>query len=156
MIPELHQLFWEMTGENVASTFFHAITREGTYCNHLTGVAAHPEFQCFKKMPVLLIADQRCSQIVVWGIDRVKEGYGEWADERVSYHFFPNYFCSDSTRHSPVYYLLNISDAVRQFFSHAPVPCRPQVMTVLQTNSNIWNYEQMTNISSLLSRISHF
>lgn len=131
-----------MTGENAASIYFQAITQEGTYCNHLTGVPFHPKFEDFKKMPVLLLADGRCSQIVVWGIDRVSENCEECADEEVFCNEFPLYFSQEGHRKSPSYYLLNIADAIRQFFEHAKVP-RPEVMTVLQTNTFLWNYDDM-------------
>ena len=131
-----------MTGENAASIYFQAIAQEGTYCNHLTGVPVHPQFEGLEKMPVLLLADKRCSQIVVWGIDRVAENFEEYVDEEVFSHKLPLYYAEESCRKSPSYYLLNIADAIRQFFEHAKAP-RPEVITVLQTNSFLWNYKEM-------------
>lgn len=130
-----------MTGENYASIFFQAIAMEGTYCNRLTGVPTHPQFVDFEAMPVFLFADERCSQIVVWGIDNVPQGHEEWVDEEVCYGIFP-FYClgGGKDRKSPVYYLMNIADAIKQFFQHTKVP-KPEVQTVLLTNSDMENYD---------------
>ena len=78
-------------------------------------------------MPVFLFADERCSQIVVWGLDNVPQGHPEWVDEEVNYGIFPFYCLGDGKeRKSPVYYLMNIADAIKQFFQHTKVP-KPEV-----------------------------
>ena len=132
-----------MTGENYASIFLQAIAMRGTYCNHLTGVPRHPQFVDFEAMPVFLFADERCSQIVVWGLDNVPQGHPEWVDEEVNYGIFPFYCLGDGKdRKSPVYYLMNIADAIKQFFQHTKVP-KPEVHTVLLTNSDMENADDV-------------
>lgn len=132
-----------MTGENYASIFFQAIAMEGTYCNRLTGVPKHPLFADFEAMPVFLFADERCSQIVVWGIDNVPQGLSDWVDEEVCYDIFPFYCVGNGKdRKSPVYYLMNIADAIKQFFERTKVP-KPEVHMVLLTNSEIENYDDV-------------
>lgn len=64
-------------------------------------------------------------------------------DEEVCYGIFP-FYClgGGKDRKSPVYYLMNIADAIKQFFQHTKVP-KPEVQTVLLTNSDMENYDDV-------------
>jgi hypothetical protein len=79
----------------------------------------------------------------VWGLDNVPQGHPEWVDEEVNYGIFPFYCLGDGKdRKSPVYYLMNIADAIKQFFQHTKAP-KPEVHTVLLTNSDMENADDV-------------
>lgn len=142
---KLHQLFSSFLTkyDNISNMFASALTSERCFCQSLTGIPCHKKFSCFaEEMSVYLLADANCSQIIIVGVEQIRP-LDELADEEMFSGEFPLYFTENSHRKSPVYYLMNIADAIELFFRKNNTNLNPKIMSVLITTSNIINHHDM-------------
>ena len=142
----LHTLFKKMSRRNVKGTLKKAYNMEGVYVGHLPFVVAYEPFQSLTTLPVLLLSDAEASQVVLIAIDLNQTSLNELADEDPFLGEFPLYFTENSHRKSPVYYLMNVADALRQFFDEKQGTKNPEILSVLVTSSNIINYDDMAEV----------
>lgn len=110
---------------------------------HLPAFVGFEPFQSLANIPVLLHSDAELSQVVLVGLDLNAESQDELADEQPFCGEFPLYFTEKSHRKSPVYYLMNVADALRQFFDQKKGTKNPEIRSVLITNNHIINYDDM-------------
>lgn len=139
----LRQLFIShIKYDNITNMFANVLESGRSFCQSLTGIPCHKEFSNFADMSVYLLADANCSQIIIVGIEQIQP-LDELADEEPFSGKFPLYFTENSHRKSPVYYLMNIADAVGHFFRKRSTNLKPKIMSVLITSSNIINHNDM-------------